>query len=106
MPTIVFTPAELAGIAEDAERLRAEHGEPLAHYITLYKTAPTAAAAAALAEKEFEGEQAYVEGRAAHCLLYLPYNQSKLVTSRVFAGLGQGTARNVTVVRALADKWG
>ena len=106
VPTIAFTPAELVAIAEDAERLRAEHGEPVAHYITLYKTAPTAATAAALAEVEFEGEQAYVEGRAAHCLLYRSYHESKLVTSKVFAGLGQGTARNVTVVRALADKWG
>ena len=78
----------------------------MAHYITLYKKAPTAATAAALAAVEFEGEQAYVEGRAAHCLLYRSYHESKLVTSKVFAGLGQGTARNVTVVRALADKWG
>ena len=45
------------------------------------------------------------EGTLTICT-HLPYNQSRLVTSRVFGALGQGTARNVTVVRALADKWG
>ena len=106
VPTIAFTPAELVGIAEDAERLEAEHGEPQAHYVTLFKTPPPAVAVTALAGAEFEGEQAYVEGRAAHALLYRPFHESRLVTSKLFGALGQGTARNVTVVRTLADKWG
>ena len=106
VPTMVFTLAELADVAAYAEQLRAEHGEPKAHYVALFKDAPTAAAVRALAEAEFPGERAFVEGRAAHGLLYLPFNESKLFTSSVFAGLGTATSRNLTVVRALAEKWG
>ena len=55
VPTMVFTLAELADVAAYAEQLRAEHGEPKAHYVALFKDAPTAAAVRALAEAEFHG---------------------------------------------------
>jgi len=106
VPTMVFTLAELVEIAEHADRLRSEHGEPMAHYVTLFKAAPAAAAVAALAEVAVEGETVLVEGRAAHGLLYRPFNESRLLSSRAFVALGVGTARNVTVIRALAQKWG
>lgn len=106
VPTIVFTPAELVDIAEHADRLWAEHGEPGAPYITLYKVAPDPAAVAALAAVEVTGERVVVEGRAAHGLLNPSFQQSRILSSRLFEALGQGTSRNVTVIRALAEKWG
>jgi uncharacterized protein (DUF1697 family) len=105
VPTIVFTPEEVVDIAEVADKLWAEHGEPAGHYVTLYKQAPTAAAIAALAEREWDGEMAVVEGRAAHGLLYRSFHESRLLSSRLFEALGHGTSRNVKVIRAVAGKW-
>ena len=60
----------------------------------------------ALLERRLPGETCVVDGRAAHALLSTGSQQSKLLSSRLFANLGQGTSRNVTVMRALAAKWG
>jgi hypothetical protein len=46
-----------------------------------------------------------VVGRADHVLLLNNYVVSMLVTTRLYKRLGEGTARNVTVVRALTEKW-
>ena len=106
VPTMVFTTGEVVDIADYADRLQGEHGEPHGHFVTLYKAAPPAPAVAALAAVSFEGERAFVQGRAVHALLYRPFTDSRLLSSRAFAALGQGTARNVTVIRAVAAKWG
>jgi uncharacterized protein (DUF1697 family) len=103
VPTMVFTPAEVVAIVEEADRLVAEHGEPDGHYVTLFKDPPTAAAVSAL--PDHDGERAFVSGRVAHGMLYRSFHQSKLLTSKPFAALGVGTARNLTVIRAIADKW-
>jgi uncharacterized protein (DUF1697 family) len=105
VPTIVFTPAEVVGIAEFADKLWAEHGEPLGHYVTLYKQPPASDAVAALVEKQWDGEMAVVEGRAAHGLLFRGFHESRLLSSKLFEALGQGTSRNLKVIRAVADKW-
>ncbi len=59
-----------------------------------------------LLDADFPGETCVVDGRAAHALLSTGSQASKLLSSRLFANLGQGTSRNVTVMRALAQKWG
>lgn len=103
VPTIVFTPSELVEVAATADALWAEHGEPETHYITLLAEPPSAAAINAL--QPAEGEQVVVAGRAAHVLLQKNFHEGKVLTSKPFAALGIGTARNVTVVRELARRW-
>ena len=105
VPTMVFTRPELAAVAADADRLRAELGEPLAHYITLYKQPPPPDAAAAVEALDVEGESVRVLGRAAHALLHRNVHEARSLNSREFVALGVGTARNVNVVRTLARKW-
>ena len=78
-------------IAETADELWAEHGEPRMHYVTLFKQQPAAAAVTALLEADFPGETCVVDGRAAHALLSTGSQASKLLSSRLFANLGQGT---------------
>jgi uncharacterized protein (DUF1697 family) len=103
--TMVFTPAEICEIADDADELAAEVGDVHGHYVTLLKKAPTAAAIKAVEEAEFDGELARVRGHAAHLMLTKSYNETRLVNSKPFTALGVGTARNITVIRALASKW-
>jgi uncharacterized protein (DUF1697 family) len=105
VPTIVFTPAEICEIVDDAEELAADVGALQGHYVTLLKSTPTAAAAKAVHELEYDGEMARVRGRAAHLLLTKGYNETKLPSAKPFTALGVGTARNLTVIRALASKW-
>ena len=105
VPTIAFTPRELVQVAEEADWLRSEYGEPDAHYITLFKEPPASALVAAAEGLGLEKEVVRVIGRAAHVLLLKNFHQSKLLGTREFKQLGEGTARNVTVIRTLAEKW-
>lgn len=105
VPTMVFKPAELLDVADDAADLAMGHPDVLAHYITLYKRPPTATAIAALADSSYDGEVVHVRDRAAHVLLLKNFHEAKVLNSKQFAALGVGTARNVTVIRALAEKW-
>jgi len=105
VPTIVFTPPELLDVADVADELRAEHGEPDAHYITLFKEPPAAELVAAAQGLDLEKEVVQVRGRAAHVLLLKNFHEAKVLGTREFRALGEGTARNVTVIRTLAQKW-
>ena len=105
VPTMVFTPAEICEIAEDADELAADVGDLMGHYITLLKEKPTAAAIKAVHDLEYDAELARVRGRAAHLMLTKSFTESKLANAKPFKALGVGTARNVTVIRALATKW-
>lgn len=105
VPTMVFKPAEILDIADDAGDLAMGHPNVLAHYITLYKSAPAAEAIAALADSSYDGEVVHVRDRAAHVLLLKNFHEAKVLNTKQFAALGVGTARNVTVIRALAEKW-
>ncbi|MCB0907864.1 MAG: DUF1697 domain-containing protein [Nocardioidaceae bacterium] len=104
VPTIVFTPAELRGVVADVDELWAEHGEPLAHAVTLFKQPPPTDAVAAVESLDL-GDRAVVRGRAAHVMLLKNLHESKLLTSKQFAALGQGTARYATVLREVTDRW-
>ena len=106
VPTIVFSPAELASVAVQADDLWAEYDEPAAHYFTLLKRAPSADAVAAVESAEVAGELCRVHDRAAHVLLPKSFHENKLMNGKTFAALGVGTSRNVTVVRELARRWG
>jgi uncharacterized protein (DUF1697 family) len=101
VPTIVFTPAELREIAEHAESF----GHGGRHYVSLLKEEPTARQVAAIEERSSAQEVAKVGGRAVHLLLGPNYHEAKLTNAVVEKHLGVATNRNLTVIRALAEKW-
>jgi len=101
VPTIVFTPKELAAIAEEAESF----GHGGRHYVSLLKDTPTAAAIAKVEAVGAAGEVAKVGGRAVHLLLGENYHEAKLTNAAVEKHLGVATNRNLTVISALAEKW-
>jgi uncharacterized protein (DUF1697 family) len=102
VPTIVFTPKELSAIAEEA----AGFGHSGKHYISLLKDAPTAAAIKRIDAASTAEEVARVGGRAVHLLLGENYHEARLTNAVVEKHLGVATNRNLTVIRALAEKWG
>ena len=105
VPTIVFTAADLAALTARAEKLHAEHEPSGQHYVTLYAAAPAAAAVEAAHALEHDGETVVVDGRAAYVLLDGDIHTSKMLGSKEFKALGQGTARTVKVLRTVTEKW-
>ena len=102
VPTIVFTPAELRAVAEEA----ASFAHTGRHYVSLLKDEPSAAAVRAVEEASTAEEVAKVGGRAVHLLLGDNYHEARLTNAVVEKALGVATNRNLTVIKALADKWG
>jgi uncharacterized protein (DUF1697 family) len=101
VPTIVFTRKELVAIADEASSFG--HGGK--HYVSLLKDVPTAAAIKAVEETSTAEEVARVGGRAVHLLLGENYHEARLTNAAVERQLGVATNRNLTVIRALAEKW-
>jgi uncharacterized protein (DUF1697 family) len=106
VPTIVFTQKELREIAEHAERLSQSSGHVGKHYVSLCKDVPTAEAIRKLEETSTTDEVVKVGGRAVHLLLGDNYHEATLTNVAVEKSLGVATNRNLTVIRALAEKWG
>ena len=101
VPTVVFTQKELLAIAEEA----ASFGHGGRHYVSLCKDVPSAAAVKRLEETSTADELAKVGGRAVHLLLGENYHEARLSNAVVEKHLGVATNRNLTVIRALAEKW-
>jgi uncharacterized protein (DUF1697 family) len=102
VPTVVFTQKELREIADHAASF--DHGGR--HYVSLLKEAPTAASIKKLDDSITTDELARVGGRAVHLLLGDNYHEATLTNVQVEKHLGVATNRNLTVIRALAEKWG
>lgn len=102
VPTIVFTPAELTEIAERA----AAFGHGGRHYVSLLKEEPSAEAVALIEGRSTAQEVAKVSGRAVHLLLGENYHEARLTNTVVEKALGVATNRNLTVIEALATRWG
>ena len=105
VPSFVFTGQEVLAIARDAEEIVAEQGYEGVHYISLLKDTPTAAARREVEALSTDTERVVVRGRGAHLLLGESYHESRLSNAAMEKRLGPATARNVTVIRALATKW-
>lgn len=103
VPTIVFTQAELRAVAADAERFA--DGHEGRHYVSLLKEPPTKAAIAKVEDAGSAEEVARVGGRAVHLLLGANYHEATLTNAAIEKQLGIATNRNLTVVRALVEKW-
>lgn len=103
VPTMVFTTAEVCAIVDDAEELGAGHGGN--HYVSLLKEKPTAETIEKLESLGDERDFARVRGRAVHLLVMDPYHHAPLTNVDVEKALGAATNRNLTVIRAIAEKW-
>jgi uncharacterized protein (DUF1697 family) len=101
VPTIVFTQRELREIAEHA----ASFGHDGRHYVSLLKEEPSAADVKRLEESITTDEVAKVGGRAVHLMIGTNYHEATLTNVAVEKYLGVATNRNLTVIRALAEKW-
>jgi len=101
VPTIVFTPVEVAQVAEHA----AGFGHGGRHYVSLLKHEPSAEAIAAVEALTTATEVAKVAGRAVHLLLGANYHGARLTNSAIERHLGVATNRNLTVIEALSRKW-
>jgi uncharacterized protein (DUF1697 family) len=101
VPTVALTPAELRAVAEHAASL----GHEGRHYVSFLKHDPAPEAVRLLEESSTAEEAARVGGRAVHLLLGESYHQARLTNAAVEKALGVATNRNLTVVRALVEKW-
>ncbi|QBX54382.1 DUF1697 domain-containing protein [Nocardioides seonyuensis] len=105
VPTIVFTAAEAAALADAGEELNGEHAPAGQHYVTLFATPPDPAAIEAVHALDFPGERCVVVDRAAHVLLDGGIQANKVMNTREFKALGRGTARTLNVLRTVSQKW-
>lgn len=105
VPTIVFTPSELVAIAADAVRFA--EGLEGRHFVSLLKDEPSRDLISRIEALSTVREVARVGGRAVHLMVGESDYQSARLTNRVVEKhLGVATNRNLTVIRALAEKWG
>ncbi len=96
-----MTPAELREVLTHAEAF----GHDGNHYVSLLKQEPDPAQVAALEARSSAQEVARVGGRAVHLMLGENYHQARLTNGVVERHLGVATSRNLTVLRAIVDKW-
>jgi len=108
VPAVILTPAELRGIHDDAQGLAAPFppGDGQRRYVTFFKAGhvPDREAAARIAAWDEPGESAVVIGRAVHVWLTKPSLDAKFYPAFKKV-LAPGTARDLKVVSALAEKW-
>jgi len=104
VPVVVLTPTELREVVAVAEDLVAAQGEPAQLSVTLYPEPPSGEAVRA-AEALESTDALVVRGRAAYVLLRTDFHSSKVFGRREFTSLGEGTARNITVLRELVRRW-
>ena len=99
-------PAEVTSLVEAVDGIPAMEGSA-ARYVTFLTKAPTASAARELEAWHADGERAHVIGKDVLVDFAVPYHQARLTPARIEKILGvPGTARNMTVVRKLAERWG
>ena len=104
VPTIVFTPAELAGVAADAEELTRPDLER--HYLYLLKDEPDADRVAALLAREGVTDRVVVRGRRRTCCTAPTTSAGGVDPWGIEKALGVvATNRNLNVVTTLAQKW-
>lgn len=106
VPTIVFTPSELAEIADDARELTGARPDLERHYVYLLKDAPDSAKVAEVEARSDDVNAVVIRGRAAHVLLGPGYEAGGVDPYKVEKALGVvATNRNFNVVTTLAEKW-
>jgi len=103
---IARKPPELTALVKAVDGIPAPLGSR-ARYVTFLAKPPAATAARALEEWDVAGERAHVIGKDVLVDFAVSFHQAKLTGARIERVLGvEGTARNLSVVRKLAEKWG
>ena len=103
---IARRPAELAALLEEVDGIPEQVKGETSRFVSFCTTAPSAAATKELHAQEVERERATVIGKDVLMEFAVPFNEAKLTGARIEKILGvPGTARNIKVVRALAQKW-
>lgn len=105
VPTIVFTTAELAGIAREAAELSACRPGLERHYVYFMKDELPPEIAAQVEALANEQGGMVVRGRVAHALLGPGYQAGQVDPLNAAKLLGVATSRNANVVAAIAEKW-
>lgn len=105
VPTIVRMPSDLPALvaAVDAFPDPFPAGRTYAAFLA---SEPDAVAVALLDAWAAPGEWARVVGRHVVMRLGVPAHQSTLTNAKIERYCGTATTRDLTVVRALADRWG
>ena len=107
VPVIVRTPRQLRQIAVEADALDSPLSPESRRYVTFTSGAVSPSGVAALESWAAPGEAARIVGRDVVLFLDTPSHTAELTNARIEKLLGAtGTARDIKVVRALADKWG
>jgi len=108
VPTMVFSPRELAALVAEAPGIAEEalgRQPDYAHYVALLK-APVAGAVAQAAEAlSLPGERVVVRGRGVHLLYDAGYGQARLPTPKLERTVGPMTNRSLKVLREIAERW-
>jgi uncharacterized protein (DUF1697 family) len=110
VPSVIFTPAELTEVYEDAQAI-SDPGFATAQkqrrYVTFFKAghAPTGEVAERIAAWDEPGEFAVAKGRAVHIWLARTTQDAKFFGAFKKA-LAPGTNRDLNVVSVLAERWG
>ncbi|MEW1953519.1 DUF1697 domain-containing protein [Terrabacter sp. NPDC080008] len=107
VPVIVRSPADLRRTAAEADALESPLGAHARRYVTFTTGGITPSGRSALEEWAEPGERAVVLGPDVVLFLTKPAHGIKLTNARLEKLTGAtGTARDIKVVRALAEKWG
>jgi len=104
VPTMVFSPAELRRLVDEAADVPDKAPE-YAHYVSLLQQPATAAQVKAGESLSLPGETVVVRGRAVHLLYDIPYGQAKLSNPKLERAVGPATNRSLKVLREIVEKW-
>lgn len=105
VPTVVFTAAEFAALAREAQALTDERPGLARHYVYLLKEELAPDTVAVVEATSGDAGEMVVRGRAAHALLRPGYLDGDVDPLRAAKLLGVGTNRNLNVVTTLAQNW-
>lgn len=108
VPTMVFSPSELAAVVEEAPAVAEEalgRQPSYAHYVGLLKTAVPSPAAQAAADLSLPGERVVVRGRVVHLLYDAGLGKAKLSMPKLERTVGPLTNRSLKVLREIAERW-
>ena len=103
LPVIAFSPPEFRALAEEADAITSD--ELARHYVYLLKDELDDDTASRIEAKSSSAGRVVLRPRAAHVLLEEGYQDGRVDPLNVAALFGIATNRNLTVVRAIAQKW-
>ncbi len=104
VPTLLYSPAELSQVVDDADRLGEQHEG--SHYVCLVGAEIAETVSRALAGLSRPGETVVAAGRSIHLFYDVSFHEAKVGLPQLEKVIGTGTVRNRRVIDAIASKWG